>query len=377
MKGTITKQEKRFKGKVYNRYLKKYMYVYATTEKECKNKLKELVKKIEYDHNNLENEINNKNDLNKTINESFDFYLNNKLNCAEDTKNDYRSIKKVHLQPILNYKVKDLNDSIIQKFYNNILKEKGKKCLLRVNKCFGAYVRWLYKKHIITSNYMDFIELPKREKVRHIYCSEDYYINVITLLKETNYQLYMIALIAGGCGLRLGEILGLSFDYINIKQGYLNVEQQVSFEKGKGYYLTKDLKTEESRRKIPLIDSVKQELAKFTLYQANVTKKARMFDSNFNKDNLLFFAERGTILPSNSVDRYWRKFRKENNINENLRIHDLRRYFATFLMRNSVPDKISKKLLGHTQINMTEYYQNDDDALVLEFINDLDFKFQK
>ena len=41
------------------------------------------------------------------------------------------------------------------------------------------------------------------------------------------------------------------------------------------------------------------------------------------------------------------------------------------------PDKISKKLLGHTQINMTEYYQNDDDELVLECISGIDFKIQK
>ena len=375
MKGTITKNGNRYKGKVYNKYIKDYMYVYDKDEKICEKKLKELIKKIKFDHKNLENELNKKDNLNITIDKSFDFYLDNKLNCNEDTKNDYRSIKKVHLQPILNIKVKDLDDNVIQKFYNYILKKEGKKCLLRVNKCFGAYIRWLYKKHIVNSNYMDFIELPKREKIKHVYCSEEYYINVITLLKEKNYQLYMIALIASGCGLRLGEILGLSFDYINIKGNYLMVEQQVTFEKGKGYYLSKELKTDESRRKVPLLDSVKDELTKFLAYQLYITKKSREFNSDFNKYNLIFFSEKGNLLPSNTVDRYWRIFRKENGINEKLRIHDLRRYFATFLMRNKVPDKISKKILGHTEINMTEYYQSDDDDLVLELTNDLDFKF--
>ena len=375
MKGTITKNGNRYKGKVYNKYIKDYMYVYDKDEKICEKKLKELIKKIKFDHKNLENELNKKDNLNITIDKSFDFYLDNKLNCNEDTKNDYRSIKKVHLQPILNIKVKDLDDNVIQKFYNYILKKEGKKCLLRVNKCFGAYIRWLYKKHIVNSNYMDFIELPKREKIKHVYCSEEYYINVITLLKEKNYQLYMIALIASGCGLRLGEILGLSFDYINIKGNYLMVEQQVTFEKGKGYYLSKELKTDESRRKVPLLDSVKDELTKFLAYQLYITKKSREFNSDFNKYNLIFFSEKGNLLPSNTVDRYWRIFRKENGINEKLRIHDLRRYFATFLMRNKVPDKISKKILGHTEINMTEYYQSDDDDLVLELTNDLDLKF--
>ena len=378
MKGSIIKRKDgSYMGKAYNKYTKKYMYVYETNKRLCEKKLKELINKINLEKENLENELKNKDELNKSINESFDFYLDNKLNCSEDTKNDYRSIKKVHLQPILKLKVKDLNDNTIQKFYNDILKEKGKKCLLRVNKCFGAYVRWLYMKHIITSNYMDFIELPKREKVKHISCSEEYYIDVINLLKNTNYQLYMIALIAGGCGLRLGEILGLSFDLINLNESYLKVDQQVTFEKGKGYYLSKELKTEESRRKVPLLDNVKEELTKFLAYQLYTTKKNREFNSEFNKYNLIFFTDKGNLLPSNSVDRYWRKSRKENGINEKLRIHDLRRYFATFLMRNSVPDKISKKLLGHTQINMTEYYQNDDDELVLECISGIDFKIQK
>lgn len=374
MKGTIIQRGDRYMGKAYNKNMKKYFYVYDKDKKTCQQKLKELIKQIEFNPDALENEVNNKDDLNMTVNDSFDFYLDNKLDCSEDTKNDYRSIKKVHLNPIMKLRVKDLNDKVIQKFYNDILQSRGKKCLLRVNKCFGAYVRWLYKKHIVQSNYMDFIELPKREKVKHISCSENYYINVISLLKETNYQLYMVALIAGGCGLRLGEILGLSFDSINLSKGYLTVDQQVTFEKGKGYYISSDLKTEESRRKVPLLDNVKEELASYLAYQLHTIKKARYFDPDYNKDNLIFFTDKGFLLPSNTVDRYWRKFRSENNINPKLRIHDLRRYFATFLMRNKVPDKISKKLLGHTEINMTEYYQNDDDELVFDIISNIDFK---
>ena len=46
-------------------------------------------------------------------------------------------------------------------------------------------------------------------------------------------------------------------------------------------------------------------------------------------------------------------------------------------MYNNVPDKISKKLLGHSKINMTEYYQNDDDELVSNVISNIEFKIQK
>ena len=134
MKGSIIKRKDgSYMGKAYNKYTKKYMYVYETNKRLCEKKLKELINKINLEKENLENELKNKDELNKSINESFDFYLDNKLNCSEDTKNDYRSIKKVHLQPILNLKVKDLNDNTIQKFYNDILKEKGKNSEVYLN----------------------------------------------------------------------------------------------------------------------------------------------------------------------------------------------------------------------------------------------------
>lgn len=52
--------------------------------------------------------------------------------------------------------------------------------------------------------------------------------------------------------------------------------------------------------------------------------------------------------------------KKSNDINEKIRIHDLRRYFATFVMKSNIPNTVAKDILGHADINMTEYYQDDD-----------------
>lgn len=38
MKGSIIKRENRYMGKVYNKYQKKYIYVYDLNEKECKKR---------------------------------------------------------------------------------------------------------------------------------------------------------------------------------------------------------------------------------------------------------------------------------------------------------------------------------------------------
>ena len=42
-----------------------------------------------------------------------------------------------------------------------------------------------------------------------------------------------------------------------------------------------------------------------------------------------------------------------------------------------MPDKISKKLLGHSKVNMTEYYQNDNEDLVSSILSNIEFKIQK
>ena len=378
MKGSIIKRGNRYMGKVYNKYQKKYIYVYDLNEKECKKKVKDLIKNIELDPYNFNNTQENKNKLNMTVEEAFNMWIETKINCTKKTISDYISIKNVHFTPLLSLKIKDLNDKVIQKFYNDKLNNSNASTVHRIHKCLCAFVNYLYKRHIITTNYMDFIVLPKKEKTKHVYCSGSDYLDILNKLKECNYQLYMIVFIAGNFGLRLGEILGIPIENIDLKKNCIHITQQAIFEKGKGFCISKNLKTQTSYRTVYSTNYTSiDELKKFLVSQIIKIKKERNFNENFNLDNLLFFSKKGTVLPQNSIERYWRKFKVENNINPNLRIHDFRRYYATYLMYNNVPDKISKKLLGHSKINMTEYYQNDDDELVSNVISNIEFKIQK
>lgn len=376
LKGHIKKHKDRWCGVVYNNYEKKYNYVYDKNKKTCNDKLKELIKKIEFDPYSLLTQSNNNDRINNTIDKEFDIWLNNKTNCNEDTKNDYRSIKKCHLKPILNIKIKDLNDDVIQKLYNDIIKKNGKKSIVRINRCFSCFVRYLYKKHIIKSNYMDFIELPKQEKIKHVHVKDNLLKNICENLKKEDYQLYMIVFIASSVGLRLGEVLGLDTKNIDLKNKLLKVKQQVAFEKGKGYYITEVLKTNDSKRCIPLMDQVVVELKKYIIFHNNEIRRIRLINPEFAKEhNLLFINSKGNCIPSNIIDRRWKTFKEKNNINPNIRIHDLRRYFATFLMKSNVPDKIAKTLLGHSSVNMTEYYQNSDIEIAQNYMSKMNLNF--
>lgn len=131
---------------------------------------------------------------------------------------------------------------------------------------------------------------------------------VLSLLKEKDYQLYMITVITGCAGLRLGEALGLESTCISLKNKTIKIAKQVTFEKGKGYILSNRLKAENSYRTIPIIDFVAKELTEYLVYIKSYKKKCILVNTNFqNNTDLIFINNNGNLLPTNSVDRKWRQ----------------------------------------------------------------------
>ena len=44
-------------------------------------------------------------------------------------------------------------------------------------------------------------------------------------------------------------------------------------------------------------------------------------------------------------------------------------------MKSNVPDKIAKTLLGHSSVNMTEYYQNSDIEIAQDYMSKMNLNF--
>lgn len=380
-KNKLKKKGNKYYAFVWNKYTKKNLVVTDEDENLCllkKEQLKYDLKTNPSKYSDSEIIGKSKSKLSQTFSEAFDLWLENKNDCIEDTKEDYRSIKKNHLKPISEIKIKDINDDIIQELYTNILQSKPKSTLLRVHSCLRAFIKHLYKKKIIDVNYMDFVTVPKKDKVKHSHCSIDEYKKILDLLKKENTELpylYMLIILTGCVGLRIGEALGIDINNINIEQGYININQQVNFRKGKGYVILKTLKNSSSERKAPIanLTFVSTELKQYLLKREQYIKKCRKIDPNFAKgtENLLFINEKGNVIPTNTIDRYWREFKNKNGINPKIRIHDLRRFFANLLLKNNIPDKIGSDALGHSNLEMTKYYQDNDISMSCNYISNI------
>jgi integrase len=122
----------------------------------------------------------------------------------------------------------------------------------------------------------------------------------------------MMLLLAGFCGLRLGELLGLERRHVNVLHGLLTVEQQ-EHQLRDGALLLGPPKSEAGHRTIALPPFLVPELE---------THLARFAASG--TDGRVFPGERGGPLRRHVVQKHWAQARATVKLPAGFRFHDLR-----------------------------------------------------
>jgi len=147
-----------------------------------------------------------------------------------------------------------------------------------------------------------------------------------------NPKQYIVTAIAAKTGLRLGEILGLTWKDINFNEGTLTVNKQWKIRKD-GTWGLGPVKRKRSNRIVPVPSSLLTAL------------------KEYRKTSPMHFD--GRIVPykdTQSIGTVLRYHYKKNGFN--ITVHDLRHTFATMLLAEGVDFETVAKLLGH-DVNQT------------------------
>ncbi|MGF7056742.1 integrase [Brassicibacter mesophilus] len=154
----------------------------------------------------------------------------------------------------------------------------------------------------------------------------------------------VITLIAATCGLRIGEILGLTWNDIDLKSSTLKVNEQWKKLKD-GTIGFGDVKTKNSNRVVPLPPTAFSELIKY--------KKTAQTDLN----KRLFLDK----VTQSTANRLYYKYRR---LGYDVSIHDLKHTYVTMLIGNGIDLKTVAKFLGHTiKITMKTYSHVNSDMI--------------
>lgn len=246
---------------------------------------------------------------------------------------------------LYNYPISEITNLDIQNYVDTLVSRNLKASTVtgyvsNIRLIFN-YAKEKYK--IISENPTSSIDIPKDKNKREKTALTKAQLE--DLLKKIKYKpFFIMSLIAGKCGLRLGEIIGLKWSDIDEVRAVLKISRQWKRIKGNEFGFGK-VKTINSEREVPIPEVVIKELMKYK----------KEYPVNF--DNRIF---KNKAIMGTSMD-LMSSYRKAGY---NISIHELRHTYATLLIANGVDFKTAAKLLGHDiKQTMDTYSHVTDDML--------------
>lgn len=268
---------------------------------------------------------------------------------------------KIHLQQgsyrnfeTILMRFKDLNDKKLTEIKTNHIQSivddllsRGiktstiKDYLGKMNVMFKAAID---KYNIITNNPVSKITIKSSTETNKIQVVSKYESTEILKALDGS-EFYYITLIALKSGLRIGEILGLTWDDIDSKNSTITVNKQWK-EISKNTYDFGSLKTKNSNRMVPIPKSLLKELLEYK-------------DKSIIQFNNRLFSYTNTASVTAMLSAKYKK------LGYDISIHNFRHTYATNLIGNGLDFKTTAKLLGHTvEMTMKTYSHVNDDMLL-------------
>jgi len=275
------------------------------------------------------------------IDQFIDFYWLS-TGASKNTLAAYRSDLKIFNKWLAEKSFISVNSKHIQDYFSDRQKNNiGSSTQARILTCLHSFYQYLLANQLIKKDPTEQLSQPKLEKKLPVFLN----IQEVEKLLEapSNSSLIgqrdraMLELLYS-CGLRVSELINLSYHNINLKEEFIRIH-------GKG----------NKERVLPMGEMAIDYLLKYE------TNARPMLLKNGQSDSY-FLSNRGSAMTRQNFFYIIKAYANQVGIDKPLSPHSLRHAFATHLVQKGADLRSVQLMLGHSDISSTQLYTHIQNA---------------
>jgi len=345
-KGITQRKDGLYQARFVDRFGKRKT-IYAKTWNEIRHQLRSE----QYEDEKALNVVNKK----MTLDEWYEIWMDTcKRNCRNSSKETYASHYR-RIQKQLGWmQLTKLNLIILQQVFNELRSDNERK---NSKKILVDMLEKAVDAELLVKNVAKQINTKvsqEEKKERRVLTIEETELFLKQAETSSYYNLFVLAL---ETGLRIGELMALTWSDIDLKKRVLHVRHTLCYFRKDGRYTFElhDTKTKNGRRTIPLTRRACEALRMQRMRKLAIESKGK--PALVGYENLVFVTKNNRptqqFIVQGTIELCVRHIQKSYPEFEMFSAHCFRHTFATRAIENGMQPKSLQRILGHGSLQMT------------------------
>ncbi len=255
----------------------------------------------------------------------------------------YRAVTRLYINPALGHVLLSrLAPSDIRSFEAQLVKDGMAATTAEfIHMVLSGALKYAVRMDVLWRNPCQAVTPPKGKKYEIVPPTVEDVRRVLARGRAQAHPMFPGVHLAVTTGARRGEVLGLTWNNVNLDQGTLQITQTIT--RSEQGIVIEPTKTEKSRR---TIDIDAETVAVLRAHRVKCMEFALKIGQGWREDSFLFTNEQGGLPDPKRLTRLYQGLAKDEGLRVT-RLHDLRHLHASVLFQNGESLPLVSKRLGH------------------------------